>query len=151
MLIGLEPTNDYWQWIVRYLSEQGVPYRLVNPCAVKQSRNATQLDYGKDDDRDALTIAHVLRNGQYTETQQQEGLYAELRNYGQAHYQLGQSLTKEKTILRQYAERLFPEAGQLCKDINGKGDKSGTEKSCQSGRNCISLMGRELERTIDFL
>ncbi|MEM7132817.1 MAG: transposase, partial [Chloroflexota bacterium] len=54
VLIGLEPTNDYWQWIVRYLSEEGMPYRLVNPFAVKQSRNATQLGYGKDDDRDAL-------------------------------------------------------------------------------------------------
>lgn len=120
VLIGLEPTNDYWQWFVSYLSAQGVPYRLVNPFTVKQSRNATQLDYGKDDDRDALTIAHVLRNGQYTETQQQGGVYAELRNYGQAHYRLGQSLTKEKTILRQYAERLFPEASQICKDIDGK-------------------------------
>lgn len=120
VLIGLEPTNDYWQWFVRYLSEAGIPYRLVNPFAVKQSRSATQLDYSKDDDRDALTIAHLLRNGQYTETQLQEGAYAELRNYGQAHYRLGQSLTKEKTILRQYAERLFPEAGQICKDIDGK-------------------------------
>ncbi|MBV7329257.1 IS110 family transposase [Chloroflexi bacterium TSY] len=120
VLIGLEPTNDYWQWIVRYLSEAGIPYRLVNPFAVKQSRSATQLDFAKDDDRDALTIAHVLRNGQYTETQQQEGVYAELRNYSQAHYRLGQSLTKEKTILRQYAERLFPEASQICKDIDGK-------------------------------
>ncbi|MEM7134579.1 MAG: IS110 family transposase [Chloroflexota bacterium] len=120
VLIGLEPTNDYWQWLVKYLSEVEIPYRLVNPFAVKQSRNATQLDYGKDDDRDAITIAHVLRNGQYTETQLQEGVYAELRNYSQAHYRLGQSLTKEKTILRQYAERLFPEASQICKDIDGK-------------------------------
>lgn len=119
-LIGLEPTNDYWQWFVSYLSEAGIPYRLVNPFAVKQSRSATQLDYAKDDDRDALTIAHVLRNGQYTETQLQEGVYAELRNYSQAHYRLGQSLTKEKTILRQYAERLFPEVSQICKDIDGK-------------------------------
>jgi transposase len=119
VLVGMEPTNDYWQWLAAYLEQAGIAYRLVNAFTVKKSREGSQLDYAKDDRRDALTIARLLREGQFTETQKQAGGYALLREYEQGHWRLSQALSQHKTVLRQWVERLFPEVGQVFKDLTG--------------------------------
>jgi transposase len=119
VLVGLEPTNDYWEWLVAFLEAHDIPYRLVNAFTVKKSREGAQLDYAKDDRRDALTIARLLREGQFTETQRQSALYAQLRQYEQAHWRLSSEIGRQKTILRQYAERLFPELRQVFRDLTG--------------------------------
>lgn len=117
VLVAMEPTNDFWQWLAGYLDDCGLCYRLVNPFTVKKSREGTQLDYAKDDWRDSATIAHLLRNGQFTETQMQQGAYALLRDYERAHWRLRRDLGRQKTILRQQVERLFPELSQVFKDL----------------------------------
>ena len=38
-------------------------YRLVNPYTVKKNREGDHLDQSKDDNRDAFTIADLLRTG----------------------------------------------------------------------------------------
>ena len=118
-LVGMEPTNDYWEWLAAFLEAHTIPYRLVNAFTVKKSREGAQLDYAKDDRRDALTIAHLLREGKFTETQRQLATYAQLRQYEQAHWRLSAEIGRQKTILRQYAERLFPELRQVFRDLTG--------------------------------
>jgi transposase len=120
VLLGFEPTNDYWRWLAGYLAEQQQAYRLVNPFTVKKQREATQLDYAKDDQRDALTIGHLLRTGQFTEPQLLEGVAAELRSYATTHWRLSRALGRAKTLLRQTVELLFPEVSQVFKDLDGQ-------------------------------
>ena len=120
VLVGMEPTNDYWQWVATYLEKVKVPYRLVNAFTVKKTREGNQLDYAKDDSRDGVTIAYLLGQGQFTETQLPSEKYAQLRQYEQAHWQLRQTMRRQKTILRQQMERLFPELRQLFADFTGK-------------------------------
>ncbi|MEZ4860254.1 MAG: hypothetical protein R3C14_03070 [Caldilineaceae bacterium] len=52
---------------------------------MKQQRVATQLDYAKDAWRDAGVISHLLRNGQFTETQLLQGQAREMREMERAH------------------------------------------------------------------
>lgn len=120
ILVGMEPTNDYWQWLATYFEDRGIPYRLVNSFTVKKSREGTQLDYAKDDNRDALTIGRLLTQGAFTETQLLPAIYAQMRQYEQAHWQLKREIGRQKTILRQYAERLFPELRQVFRDFTGQ-------------------------------
>ncbi len=120
VLIGMEPTNDYWQWLAAYLEGSGIPYRLVNSFAVKKNREGAQLDYAKDDDRDARTINHLLIQGTFTETQLLPDIYAQMRQYEQAHWQLKGEIRRHKTLLRQQAERLFPELSQVFHDFTGQ-------------------------------
>lgn len=120
ILIGMEPTNDYWQWLVTYLEQVGLTYRMVNAFTVKKSREGLQLDYAKDDRRDALTIARLLREGQFTETQLLPDTYAQMRQYEQALWELKKKMRQQKTVLRQNAERLFPELRQAFKDFTGQ-------------------------------
>lgn len=71
VLVGMEPTNYYWKLLATDM-EQHQPdygYRLVNPYTVKKNREGDQLDRSKDDNRDAFTIADLLRTGKYTELQ----------------------------------------------------------------------------------
>jgi len=120
ILVGMEPTNDYWQWLAAYLEQQEIPYRLVNAFTVKKSREGNQLDYAKDDSRDAVTISHLLTQGQFTETQLLPAPYAQMRQYEQAHWRLRQEIGQQKTLLRQQVERLFPELSQVFGDLTGK-------------------------------
>jgi transposase len=119
VLVGMEPTNDYWQWLADYLKQAGIPYRLVNSFTVKKYREGTQLDYAKNDDRDAQAISQLLTQGQFTETQLLPEPYAQMRQYEQTHWKLSAEIRREKTLLRQHAERLFPELRQVFGDFTG--------------------------------
>lgn len=120
VLIGMEPTNDYWQWLATYLEDICIPYRLVNSFAVKKNRESAQLDYAKDDNRDALTITRLLMQGIFTETQLLPDIYAQMRSYEQAHWELTGDIRRQKTVLRQHAERIFPELQQVFQDFTGE-------------------------------
>lgn len=119
VLVGMEPTNDYWQWLASYLTQAGIPYRLVNSFTVKKYREGTQLDYAKNDDRDAQIISQLLTQGQFTETQLLSEPYAQMRQYGQTHWTLSAEIRRQKTLLRQHTERLFPELRQVFGDFTG--------------------------------
>lgn len=120
ILVGMEPTNDYWQWLAGYLNQQGIPYRLVNAFTVKKSREGNQLDYAKDDRRDAETIDRLLIVGQFSETQLLAAPYAQMRQYEQGHWQQRKEMRRQKAVLRQQVERLFPELSQVFRDFTGK-------------------------------
>lgn len=120
VLVGMEPTNDYWQWLASYLEQQGIAYRLVNAFTVKKHREGNQLDYAKDDQRDADTIDRLLIQGQFTETQLLPAPYAPMRQYEQAHWQLRKEMRRQKTVLRQQVMRLFPELSQVFSDFTGQ-------------------------------
>ena len=79
VLVGMEPTNYYWKLLATDMEQQqpGYEYRLVNPYTVKKNREGDHLDRSKDDNRDAFTIADLLRTGKYTETRLLQGGYAE--------------------------------------------------------------------------
>ena len=120
ILVSMEPTNDYWQWLAAYFEKEGIAYRLVNPFTVKKSREGSQLDYAKDDKRDAFVIARLQCEGKFTETQLQPEPYAQMRQYEQSRWKLRESMRQNKTMLRQQVERLFPELRFIFKDFTGK-------------------------------
>lgn len=121
VLVGMEPTNYYWKLLAtdieQYQPEYG--YRLVNPYTVKKNREGDQLDRSKDDNRDAFTIADLLRTGKYTETQLLQGGYAELRQYVTLHSRLQKDLRRQKMLINNLAGQLFPELKQVFEAFTG--------------------------------
>lgn len=121
VLVGMEPTNYYWKLLATDM-EQHQPdygYRLVNPYTVKKNREGDQLDRSKDDNRDAFTIADLLRTGKYTETRLLQGGYAELRQYVTLHSRLQKDLRRQKVLINNLAGQLFPELAQVFEDFTG--------------------------------
>lgn len=120
VLVGMEPTNYFWQLLAADLERHGLPYRLVNAYTVKKHREGDQLDRAKDDRRDAFAIADLLRTGKFTETQLQHGVYAQMRQYALLCRQLEKQLRRHKTWLRQAVGQLFPELGQVFNSLTGQ-------------------------------
>jgi transposase len=73
VLVGMEPTNYYWKQVGTFLTQEQLPFRLVNPFTVNRHRQGDQLDKAKDDWRDAFMIADLLRTGKFTETELRTG------------------------------------------------------------------------------
>ena len=121
VLVGLEPTNYYWKLLATDM-EQHQPdyrYRLVNPYTVKKNREGDHLDQSKDDNRDAFTIADLVRTGKYTETRLLQAGYAELRQYVTLHTRLQKDLRRQKMLINNLAGQLFPELRQVFEDFTG--------------------------------
>lgn len=119
VLVGMEPTNYFWRLVAAELEQRDQPYRLVNPYTVRKYREGMQLDRAKDDDRDGFVIGELLRTGKYTDTQRQQGPYAELQQYALLYRQLQADLQKPRTRLHQAVGQLFPELGEVFKQLDG--------------------------------
>lgn len=119
VLVGMEPTNYFWKLLAAYLERRQVPYRLVNSYTVKKRREGDQLSRAKDDDRDAFTIADLLRTGKFTQTQLLHGGYAELRQYVGLRDRLQDDIRRQRSRIWHFTGQLFPELTTEFKDLTG--------------------------------
>lgn len=118
VVVAMEPSNYFWKLLARELEEKRIPYRLVNAYTVKKHREGNRLDRSKDDQRDAGQIAELSRNGHYTQTRLQKGVYEELRQYATLYDQLMQAIVREKNVLWGLVGQVFPELFQVFKDLS---------------------------------
>jgi transposase len=119
VLVGMEPTNYFWKLLVTDLEPRHIPYRLINPYTVKKHREGDQLSCSKDDNRDAFTIADLLRTGKFTLTRLLHGDYAELRQAATLYSRLQRDIRRQKNIVHTSAVQLFPELGRFFADLSG--------------------------------
>jgi transposase len=119
LLIGMEPTNYYWKQVGYDLEQHRWPFRLVNALTVKRHREGDQLDRSKDDWRDAFTIADLLRQGKFTETQLPHGVYAELQTGYTAYWRLRRERGRQVNLLVNSVRQLYPEFEQVFRDLTG--------------------------------
>ena len=117
LLLGLEPTNYYWKLVGTYLTQESLPFRLVNPYTVKRHREGDQLDRAIDDWRDAMMIAELLRTGKFTETRLRAGGYAELQQGYATYWRLRHARARHVTLLTNGLRQVFPEMQQILKDL----------------------------------
>lgn len=108
-IVGMEPTNYYWKLVAQEMERIGQRYVLVNPYTVKKHREGDQLDRAKDDNRDALTIADLVRTGKFTQTTLLHGDYASLREYASLYDQTRSQIGRQRNQIRARMDQLFPE------------------------------------------
>jgi transposase len=119
-LVAMEPTSHYWKLLAAYLEHEKIPYHLVNAYTVKKRREGDQLDWAKDDRRDAFTIADLVRTGKFTKTKLLHDDYAELREYGRHYRRLQKDVNRQRTLLYVAVGQTFPELRQVFKAFTGK-------------------------------
>jgi transposase len=119
VLVGMEPTNYFWKLLAADLERRQVPYRLVNSYTVKKRREGDHLSRAKDDDRDAFTIADLVRTGKFTQTQLLHGGYAELRQYVGLRGRLQDDIRRQRSRIWHVTGQLFPELPTEFKDLTG--------------------------------
>ncbi|MDP2661243.1 MAG: IS110 family transposase [Dehalococcoidia bacterium] len=120
LIFAIEAGGHYWRNLAYYLEEKGVAFRLINPFTLKRSREGEDLNRRKNDYRDAIMAAELLRMGKFTETRLPKGDYAELRALDRCHQRLKKEQAGAINLLRGLLDGLFPEFCRVFKDPTGQ-------------------------------
>lgn len=88
VIVGMEPTGHYWKPLANYLFNQNIKVVVVNSFHVKKAKELDDNSPTKNDKKDALTIARLIKDGRYNEVYMPEGIYADLRNISNTRFEL---------------------------------------------------------------
>lgn len=110
VFIGFEPSGHYWRTLAWYFKTMdNVKLLGVNPFHVKQLKELEDNTQTKSDQKDALIIAHLIRDGRYFEIYMPDDEYAELRILRRHREQM--SVTRKRILNNVIAlmDEYFPE------------------------------------------
>jgi len=119
VIIGMEPSGHYWRAFGWYLKlHESTPELVgVNPYHVKQVRELDDNSQNKSDKKDALTIAHLIKDGRYFEMYLPEGEYAELRIYNEERQRIIKQVNRANNTIVAVVDEYFPELAGIWKDV----------------------------------
>lgn len=117
ILIGLEPTGHYWMNLAVFLTEQDIPFVLVNPLHVKRSKELDDNLQSKNDPKDARLIAKMITYGHYSVPRHATEVETELRRGAAYRARLKKDLGSIKNRIQRWLDLYFPEFRQVFKDI----------------------------------
>lgn len=109
VLIGMEPTGQYWMALAQYLVERGIEVVHVNPSHVKKSKELDDNSPTKNDVKDALTIARLVKDGRYAKPVIPVGVYAELRCGMNQRERIVEDQSRVAARIHNWLDRFFPE------------------------------------------
>ena len=66
VMVGIEPTGHYWFDLGAYLENGGILLVMVNPYAVKQTKELDDNSQSKNDRKDPKVIAKLVTEGRYS-------------------------------------------------------------------------------------
>ena len=113
VLIGMEPTGHYWRKLAYFAKEHGYEVRFVRTTALKHHREIDESSSAKSDQRDALTIANITREGKYIDTVIEEGVLRQLRTLSKARERLLRYSVSAKNSLHAALDDYFPELHEI--------------------------------------
>ena len=115
VIIGMEPSGHYWRamgW--HFMLNESNPVMVgVNPYHVKQARELDDNSPTKSDPKDALIIAHLIREGRYFDMYLPEAEYAEMRILNGERQRLMKQVSRANNIIVAVMDEFFPEYGKI--------------------------------------
>ena len=117
-IIGMEPTGHYWKSCARYLKKiEWIKVVTVNPFHVKNAKEFDDNCQTKNDKKDCMTIARLIKDARFFEPYLPEGIWAELRNLSNTRAELVEKQSAVKNILIATMDEYFPEYTKVFKKI----------------------------------
>ena len=115
VMIGTEPSGHYWRALGWYLMlHESKPELLgVNPFHTKQARELNDNSPSKSDPKDALIVAHLIREGRYFDMYLPAAEYAELRILNGERQRLMKQVSRANNALVAVVDEFFPELGTI--------------------------------------
>lgn len=126
VILGLEPTGHYWKPLAHYLTEHGIKVVLINPYHTKKAKELDDNSPTKNDKKDALTIARLLRDGRFSQLCLPQDVFAELRVLSNTRGSLMKRQNAIKNTIKAVLDEYFPELvtvfkyplkGKACRQI----------------------------------
>mgnify|MGYP003412106740 CR=1 FL=1 len=128
ILVGFEPTGHYWMNLAVFLSQRGIPHVMVNPMHVNRTKELDDNLQTKNDQKDALVIARLMRDGRFSHPRILEGIEAELRVGASFRSVLQEEINAIHNRIIRWIDLYFPEFTQVFKDF-GKMAYAALEKT----------------------
>lgn len=119
VVIGIEPSGQYWKPAAYYLKDMGYTVALVNPYHVKKIKELEDNSQTKTDIKDCILVAKLVRDGDYFDPNLCHGIYAELQRLSRLRLKVKKSYIREKTKLRTLLDEYFPEYEGIFYDVLG--------------------------------
>jgi len=120
IVIGMEPSGHYWEPLAYFLKDYPMVQVLVNPYHVKKSKEFEDNSPGKNDKKDAILIAKLVKDGNFFKVYLPEGIYRDLRNLTAEREQQRRKLNSCKNRLVALLDSYFPEYLKVFKTLLGK-------------------------------
>lgn len=118
VIIGMEPTGHYWKSCARYLKKiEWIKVVTVNPFHVKNAKEFDDNCQTKNDKKDCMTIARLIKDARFFEPYLPEGIWAELRNLSNTRAELVGKQNAVKNRLIAIMDEYFPEYTKVFKRI----------------------------------
>lgn len=116
VIIGMEPTGDYWWNLANRLSNKSLQVVLVNPATTKRNKENRDNCQSKSDPKDALVIADVVSRGYYYEHTKQAPVFQRLKTLmSDREFWVTNSVRLQNRIIR-WLDIRFPEYSSVFKD-----------------------------------
>lgn len=109
VVLGMEPTGPYWKALAWRLKSLGLHVVTVNTHHTKQAKELDDNSPTKNDKKDALVIARLVKDGRYFEPYLPEDVYAELRVASNHRVMLMKRLNSVKNRMTGLLDEYFPE------------------------------------------
>ena len=155
LIVGIEPTGQYWLCFAQYLKDNNIKVVLVNPFHVKRSKELDDNSPTKSDKKDPKTIAMLVKDGRYVEPIIPEGVYAELRVAIEIKDRLNKQIGMTKNQITRWMDIYFPEFNTVFSDWEGKAalitlrEFPTPEKIAKkSAEEIISIWKKEVQRGV---
>jgi len=130
VIVGMEPTGHYWKPLANYLILNEVAVVMVNPYHTKRAKELDDNSPTKNDKKDALTIARLVRDGRYYEVYMPQDIFAELRVLSNSRISLMKRHNALKNTITAVMDEYFPEMVAVFKNpLKGKASMQ-IMKSC---------------------
>lgn len=121
VILGLEPTGHYWKPFANYLILNGIKVVMVNPYHTKRAKELDDNSPTKNDKKDSLTIARLVRDGRYYEVYMPRDIFAELRGLSNTRISLLKRQNAIKNTITALLDEYFPEIKKAFKHpLEGK-------------------------------
>lgn len=118
VIVGMEPTGHYWKPCARYLKQiEWIKVVTVNQFHVKNSKEFDDNCQTKNDKKDCITIARLIKDARFFEPYLPEGVWAELRNLSNTRAELIRKQNAVKCRLIATIDEYFPEYTKVLKNI----------------------------------
>lgn len=148
VIIGMEPTGHYWKSCARYLQkEDWIKVVTVNPKKVKDAKELDDNCQTKNDKKDCITIARLIKDARFFEPYLPEGVWAELRNLSNTRAELVRKQNAVKNRMIATIDEYFPEYTKVFKKILSRTSEE-ILKKCPFPEDIKSLGKEELLKHI---
>lgn len=121
IILGVEPTGHYWLPLAEFLrNKTSVQLVLVNSYHVKRTKEIDDNSPTKNDKKDALVIAKMIKDGRYFVPVTLEGIYSELRDVMTRRDDINRMRERVCGHIQVWLDRYFPEFCTVFKSWEGK-------------------------------